>query len=89
MSRAKARPGAADKPIVKHCFGVALQTLDIRKTTTVTDTDEMASADQDRLRTLEEMMNASGYVRSSHGFWITLGVETKTETRLAVQYAED
>ena len=89
MSRAKARPGAADKLIVKHCFGVALQTLDIRKTTTVTDTDEMASADQDRLRTLEEMMHASGYVRSRHGFWIAPGVETKTETRLAVQYAEE
>ena len=53
------------------------------------DTDEISSADQDRLRTLEEMMNASGYVRSSHGFWIAPGVETKTVTRLAIQYAED
>ena len=83
------RPGAAGKPIVKHCFGVASQKLSNRKTATVMDTDETTSADQDRLRTLEEMMNASGYVRSSHGFWITPGVETKTETRLAVQYAED
>ena len=43
----------------------------------------MTSADQDRLRTLEEMMHASGYVRSSHGFW------TKTQTGLAVRYAEE
>ena len=49
----------------------------------------MTSADQDRLRTLEEMMRASGYVRSSHGFWIAPGVETKTETRRAVRYAEE
>ena len=49
----------------------------------------MTSADQDRLRTLEEMMYASGYVRSRYGIWIAPGVETKTETRLAVQYAED
>ena len=55
----------------------------------MTDTDETTSADQDRLRTLEEMMYASGYVRSSHGFWIAPGVETKTETRLAVRYAEE
>ena len=48
----------------------------------------MTSADQDRLRTLEEMMIARGYVRSSHGFWITPGVDTKTETRLAIQYEE-
>ena len=31
---------------------------------------------------------ASGYVRSSHGFWIAPGVGTKTETRLAIQYEE-
>ena len=55
------------------------QTSSDRKTTTVTDTDEMTSADQDRLRTLEEMMHAGGYVRSRHGFWITPGVEMKTE----------
>ena len=48
-----------------------------------------AAADQDRLRTLEEMMSASGYVRSSHGFWIVPGVATKTETQLAVRYAEE
>jgi hypothetical protein len=35
------------------------------------------------------MMKASGYVRSSHGFWIAPGVETKIETRLAVQHTED
>ena len=35
------------------------------------------------------MMHASGYVRTRHGFWIVPGVETKTETRLAVQYAEE
>ena len=58
---------------------VAPQTLSDRKTTTVMDTDEMTSADQDRLRTLEEMMHAGGYVRSRHGFWITPGVEMKTE----------
>ena len=39
----------------------------------------MTWADQDRLRTLEEMMHASGYVRSSHGFCTAPGVETKTE----------
>jgi hypothetical protein len=89
VSRAKARPGAAGKPIVKHCFGVAHQTLHNRKATAVTDTDEMTSADQDRLRMLEEMMKAGGFVRSSHGFWIAPGVETKTETRLAVQFAEE
>ena len=54
----------------------------------MTDTDETTSADQDRLRTLDEMMYASGYVRSSHGFWIAPGVETKAETRLAIQYEE-
>ena len=48
----------------------------------------MTSADQDRLRTLEEMMYASGYVRSSHGFWIVPGVETKADRRLAIQYEE-
>ena len=54
----------------------------------MTDTDETTSADQDRPRTLDEMMYASGYVRSSHGFWIAPGVETKAETRLAIQYEE-
>jgi hypothetical protein len=49
----------------------------------------MTSADQDRLRTLEEMMYASGYVRSSHGFWTAPGVETKPESHLAIQYAEE
>ena len=50
---------------------VAPQTLSDRKTTTVTDTDEITSADRDRLRMLEELMNAGGYARSRHGFWIT------------------
>ena len=67
---------------------VAPQTLSDRKTTTVMDTDEMTPDDQDRLRTLEEMMNASGYVRSSHGFWIAPGLETKADRRLAIQYEE-
>ena len=57
---------------------VSPQTLSDRKTTTVTDTDEITSADQDRLRMLEELMNAGGYVRSRHGFWITPGIEMKT-----------
>ena len=35
------------------------------------------------------MMHASGCVRSRLGFWIAPGVETKTETRLPVQYAEE
>ena len=59
-----------------------------RKTTAVTDTDEMTSADLDRLRTLEEMMHTSGYVRSRHGFWITPGVEMKTERSQDIEYAE-
>ena len=59
---------------------VSPQTLSDRKTTTVTDTDEITSADQDRLRILEELMNAGGYARSRHGFWITPGVEMKTRT---------
>jgi hypothetical protein len=49
----------------------------------------MTSADQDRLRTLGEMMNASGYVRSRHGFWITPGVETKTKRSQDIEYAEN
>ena len=57
---------------------VSPQTLSDKKTTTVTDTDEITSADQDRLRMLEELMNAGGHVRSRHGFWITPGVEMKT-----------
>ena len=57
---------------------VSPQTLSDRKKTTVTDTVEITSADQDRLRMLEELMNAGGYVRSRHGFWITPGVEMKT-----------
>ena len=48
----------------------------------------MTSADQDRLRTLEEMMHASGYVRSRHGFWITPGVEMKTERSQDIEYAD-
>ena len=67
---------------------VAPQTLNDRKTTAVTDTDEMTSADLDRLRTLEEMMHTSGYVRSRHGFWITPGVEMKTERSQDIEYAE-
>ena len=88
MSRGKARPGSAGKPIVRHCFGVAPSNIEQQKDSAVTDTDEMTSADQDRLRTLDKMMRASGYVRSSHGFWIAPGVGTKTETRLAIQYEE-
>ena len=82
------RPGAEGKPIV-NTVSVRPSTIEQQKGSPVTDTDEKTSADQDRLRTLEEMMHASGYVRSSHGFWITPGAETKTETRLAVHYAED
>ena len=59
---------------------VSPQTLSDRKTTAVTDRDEITSADQDRLRILEELMNAGGYARSRHGFWITPGVEMKTRT---------
>jgi hypothetical protein len=54
---------------------VAPQTLSDGKTTTATDTDEITSADRDRLRLLEELMNAGGYARSRHGFWITPAVE--------------
>ena len=88
MSRGNARSGAAGRPIVRHCFGAASSNIEQQKDTAVTDTDETTSADQDRPRTLDEMMYASGYVRSSHGFWIAPGVETKTETRLAIQYEE-
>ena len=75
---------------MKHCFGVAVQTLSIRKTTVVTDTDEITSADRDRLRTLEEMRGTrAAMCAPGTGFWIAPDVETKTETRLAVQYAEE
>jgi hypothetical protein len=67
---------------------VAPQTLNDRKTNAATDTDEMTSADLDRLRTLEEMMHASGYVRSRYGFWITPGVEMKTERSQDIEYAD-